>query len=83
MSFNANEPIPKKARGAFVQQANSNVSMEDYDVVQAKDLKPGEALVKVMYSGVCHVSLIRHLSCPLPFKTHLALPLDRLARRQG
>ncbi|KAJ9110205.1 hypothetical protein QFC20_003057 [Naganishia adeliensis] len=55
MSFNANEPIPKKARGAFVKQANSNVTMEDYDVVQAKDLKPGEALVKVMYSGVCHI----------------------------
>lgn len=72
MSFNANEPIPKKARGAFVKQANSNVAMEDYDVVQAKDLKPGEALVKVMYSGVCHTDL--HAAkgdWPLESKDHL------------
>lgn len=84
MSFNANEPIPKKARGAFVKQANNNVTMEDYDVVQAKDLKPGEALVKVMYSGVCHVSPIRHLHIlPPDSPTHLVLSSDRLARRQG
>lgn len=53
---NTKEQIPKRARGAFVQQADSNVKVEEYDVVQPKDLKPGEALVKVMYSGVCHVS---------------------------
>ncbi|KAJ9090845.1 hypothetical protein QFC20_007806 [Naganishia adeliensis] len=35
----------------------ANVPMENSDVVQAKDLKPGEALVKVMYSGVCRTDL--------------------------
>ncbi|KAJ9109745.1 hypothetical protein QFC19_001975 [Naganishia cerealis] len=57
MSNVANEPIPKRARGAFVKKGTGNVKIEEYDVVQPKDLKPGEALVKVLYSGVCHTDL--------------------------
>jgi propanol-preferring alcohol dehydrogenase len=72
MSNVAKEAIPKRARGAFVQQVNGNVKIEDYDVVQPKDLKPGEALVKVLYSGVCHTDL--HAAkgdWPLESKDHL------------
>lgn len=83
MSNVAKEAIPKRARGAFVQKANDNVKIEEYDVVQPKDLKPGEALVKVLYSGVCHVSSISALYACIHFLILPAAPLDRSARGEG
>jgi hypothetical protein len=33
------------------------VAIEEIPTTQPKDLKPGEALVKVIYTGVCHTDL--------------------------
>lgn len=33
------------------------MSIQEYDVVQQPKLEPGQALVKVEYSGVCHTDL--------------------------
>jgi len=49
--------IPKKALGAFFESKGGPVEIKEYNVVQPEDLKNGEALVKVEYSGVCHTDL--------------------------
>jgi propanol-preferring alcohol dehydrogenase len=49
--------IPATAKGAFFHKTGGDVGIEEYKVTQQKDLQPGEALVKVMYSGVCHTDL--------------------------
>ena len=38
----------------------------DWPVTQAKDLKPGEALIKITHSGVCHTGQSRHLESSPP-----------------
>jgi len=49
--------IPTTAKGAFFHKQGGPVAVEDYKVTQPQDLKPGEVLVKVRYSGVCHTDL--------------------------
>ncbi|EJU01966.1 mannitol-1-phosphate dehydrogenase [Dacryopinax primogenitus] len=49
------EQIPQTQKAAVVR--NKQVAIETVPVVQPADLKPNEALVKVLYSGVCHTDL--------------------------
>lgn len=51
------DSIPKTAKGAFFEKTGGEVSIQQYDVVQQPKLEPGQALVKVEYSGVCHTDL--------------------------
>lgn len=49
----ASEPIPKEQRAAVSHSAAAGTVIETVPVVQPSELKPGEALVKLLYSGVC------------------------------
>lgn len=49
--------IPTTAKRAIFYKTGGPVTVEDYQVPQQKDLKPGEALVKLEYTGVCHTDL--------------------------
>lgn len=46
--------IPRHARAAVVEQHGGPVVIRDVAVPSPAQLRPGEALVKVEYSGVCH-----------------------------
>ncbi|KZT53662.1 GroES-like protein [Calocera cornea HHB12733] len=49
------DKIPKTQKAAVVR--DKKVAIEDVPVVQPSDLKVGQVLVKVLYSGVCHTDL--------------------------
>lgn len=49
--------IPKTQRACIFHKKGGPVAVEDVPVVQPQELKPGEALVRVKYSGVCHTDL--------------------------
>ncbi|GLB34537.1 putative alcohol dehydrogenase GroES-like domain [Lyophyllum shimeji] len=50
--------IPKTARAAVLNELNGAYALkEEQPVKQASELAPGECLVKVEYSGVCHSDL--------------------------
>lgn len=50
--------IPKTQKACIFKQKGGPVTIEfNVPVVQPADLKPGEALVKVLFSGVCHTDL--------------------------
>ncbi|GAA5875456.1 hypothetical protein JCM16303_000633 [Sporobolomyces ruberrimus] len=50
--------VPKSACACVFSDANAPIKFkEDHPVPQRSDLKPGEVLVKVEYSGVCHTDL--------------------------
>ncbi|KAM0753868.1 putative ADH1-alcohol dehydrogenase I [Meredithblackwellia eburnea MCA 4105] len=50
--------IPKTQTAVVFEKHNGPLLVKkDHPVVQQKDLKPGEALVRVVYSGVCHTDL--------------------------
>lgn len=49
----ASEPIPKEQLAAVSHSAEAGTVIETVPVVQPSELKPGEALVKLLYSGVC------------------------------
>ncbi|KAM0755874.1 putative ADH1-alcohol dehydrogenase I [Meredithblackwellia eburnea MCA 4105] len=50
--------IPKTQTAVVFEKHNGPLLVKrDHPVVQQKDLKPGEALVRVAYSGVCHTDL--------------------------
>lgn len=51
----SNEKIPKTQLAAVSDDA-SGFEIKEIPVVQANELEPGRALVKILYSGVCHVS---------------------------
>ncbi|GAA6061587.1 hypothetical protein JCM10212_004337 [Sporobolomyces blumeae] len=52
------ENIPKSACACIFTEHNGKIDFkEDHPVPQKADLKPGEILVKVEYSGVCHTDL--------------------------
>jgi len=57
-----NEEIPKAQRASFLAAAGKDLSFKtDHPVTQPSELKPGQCLVKLAYSGVCHSDLsIRH-----------------------
>jgi len=56
MGITTEQSIPKTQKAAVCHEPGK-VVMEDVPVVQPKELKPNEALVKVMYTGVCHTDL--------------------------
>lgn len=49
----ADEPIPKEQKAAVSHSAAAGTVIETVPVTQPSELKPGEALVKLLYSGVC------------------------------
>ncbi|KAF8077555.1 mannitol-1-phosphate dehydrogenase M1PDH1 [Lyophyllum atratum] len=50
--------IPKTARAAVLSEFNQAYALkDDQPVKQASELAPGECLIKVEYSGVCHSDL--------------------------
>jgi alcohol dehydrogenase, propanol-preferring len=50
--------IPTTARAAVVHTEGADfVIEENYPVVQPKDLTPGQCLIEVEYSGLCHSDL--------------------------
>jgi len=65
--------IPKTQTVAIIHKSGSNVKVQhDFPVKQQKDLAPGECLVKLDCTGVCHTDL--HAATgdwPLPPKTPL------------
>lgn len=58
MTVAGQEEIPKTQRAAVSDDA-SGFEIREIPVVQPDELEPGRALVKVLYSGVCHVSIQR------------------------
>ncbi|GAA6024387.1 hypothetical protein JCM10207_003307 [Rhodosporidiobolus poonsookiae] len=54
----ATQQIPKTATAVVFYEQNGPLKVEkDHKVVQPNELKPGEALVRVEYTGVCHTDL--------------------------
>ncbi|KAJ3555604.1 hypothetical protein NP233_g12169 [Leucocoprinus birnbaumii] len=50
--------IPKTQKAAVLHQAKGDYRIEaEWPVTQPNELKPGECLVKLEYSGVCHTDL--------------------------
>jgi len=49
--------IPKVQRAAIFEHQGGPVEIKEVPVVQPEELKPGQALVKVMFTGVCHTDL--------------------------
>ncbi|CAE7134736.1 unnamed protein product [Rhizoctonia solani] len=49
--------VPKTQKAAVFEQWGKPVSFLERPVVQATELNPGQVLVKIMYSGVCHTDL--------------------------
>ncbi|KAF8602276.1 GroES-like protein [Ceratobasidium sp. AG-I] len=49
--------IPKTQKVAIFEKAGGPIQILEKPVVQESELKAGEVLVKVMYSGVCHTDL--------------------------
>ncbi|KDN44784.1 hypothetical protein RSAG8_05257, partial [Rhizoctonia solani AG-8 WAC10335] len=49
--------VPKTQRAAVFEEWGKPVSFVERPVVQESELKPGQVLVKIMYSGVCHTDL--------------------------
>ncbi|CAE6446000.1 unnamed protein product [Rhizoctonia solani] len=49
--------VPKTQRAAVFEEWGKPVSFVQRPVVQESELKPGQVLVKIMYSGVCHTDL--------------------------
>jgi propanol-preferring alcohol dehydrogenase len=49
------DTIPKTQRAALSYGKDSPTVVETIPVVQPEALEPGQALVKILYSGVCHV----------------------------
>jgi len=48
-------PIP--VHRAFFEKTGGDVTIQDYKVPRQADLEPGQALIKLEYSGVCHTDL--------------------------
>lgn len=64
--------IPKEQKACIFHNKGGPVSVETVPVIQPNDLKPGEALVRVKYSGVCHTDLHAMLGdWPVPNKLPL------------
>lgn len=65
--------IPKVQRAAVVAQTGQGVQVkEDFPVKQPEDLKPGECLIRLHCTGVCHTDLHAALGdWPVPPKVPL------------
>lgn len=57
MTVAGQEEIPKTQRAAVSDDA-SGFEIREIPVTQPDELEPGRALVKVLYTGVCHVSTV-------------------------
>lgn len=74
MSSKANRSmdIPKEQKACIFHKKGGPVSVETVPVIQPSELKPGQALVRVQYSGVCHTDLHAMLGdWPVPNKLPL------------
>ncbi|KAL5640179.1 hypothetical protein ACGC1H_007450 [Rhizoctonia solani] len=49
--------VPLTQKAAIVENFGDSVKIAERPVVQASDLKVGEVLVKILYSGVCHTDV--------------------------
>ncbi|KDN44787.1 hypothetical protein RSAG8_05260, partial [Rhizoctonia solani AG-8 WAC10335] len=49
--------VPLTQKAAIVEKSGGPVKIAERPVVQASDLKAGEVLVKILYSGVCHTDV--------------------------
>ncbi|CAE6382761.1 unnamed protein product [Rhizoctonia solani] len=49
--------VPKSQKAAVFEEWGKPVRIVERPVIQESELKPGQVLVKVMYSGVCHTDL--------------------------
>ena len=65
--------VPKVQTAAVIQTQGAPLTIQsDYPVVQPEDLAPGECLVKLEFTGVCHTDLHAALGdWPLPTKMPL------------
>lgn len=72
--------IPKVQIAAVVPKPGAPIEIrEDYPVKQPDELQPGECLVKMHCSGVCHTGTPVHgLAVPEPKST-----FSRFAREEG
>lgn len=87
MTVAGQEEIPKTQRAAVSDDA-SGFDIREIPVTQPDELEPGRALVKVLYSGVCHVSIPSSGCGPapkvrprIPTTAALSRPLRRGLRR--
>ncbi|CAE6489113.1 unnamed protein product [Rhizoctonia solani] len=49
--------VPKTQKAAVYVEWGKPITFEERPVVQESELKPGQVLIKIMYSGVCHSDL--------------------------
>ncbi|EIN08458.1 GroES-like protein [Punctularia strigosozonata HHB-11173 SS5] len=64
--------IPATQTACVVASSSEPIEIKDVPVTQAKDLQPGECLVKLHCTGVCHTDLHARLGdWPIPPKTPL------------
>ncbi|KAF8713663.1 Alcohol dehydrogenase GroES-like domain, partial [Rhizoctonia solani] len=49
--------VPKTQKAAVFEEWGKPVKIVERPVIQESQLKPGQVLVKIMYSGVCHTDL--------------------------
>ncbi|KAI5828691.1 GroES-like protein [Schizophyllum commune Tattone D] len=64
--------IPQTMKAAVVPQAGSAIEIKDVRVKRPEELKPGECLLKMICTGVCHTDLHAALGdWPIPPKTPL------------
>ncbi|CAL1699240.1 unnamed protein product [Somion occarium] len=65
--------IPKTQKAAVVESVGGTLQIkDDYPVKQASELAPGECLVKLEFTGVCHTDLhAAKNDWPVPAKTPL------------
>ncbi|CCO37504.1 alcohol dehydrogenase [Rhizoctonia solani AG-1 IB] len=49
--------VPKSQKAAVFEEWGKPVKVVERPVIQESELKPGQVLVKIMYSGVCHTDL--------------------------
>jgi len=54
---NTDLSVPTTQKVAIFEKVGGPVVIKEAPVVQQKDLKPDQVLVKIIYSGVCHTDL--------------------------
>ncbi|ELU40300.1 mannitol-1-phosphate dehydrogenase MPDH1 [Rhizoctonia solani AG-1 IA] len=62
MAFSSRHPstdlaVPKSQKAAVFEEWGKPVKILERPVTQESELKPGQILVKILYSGVCHTDL--------------------------
>ncbi|CEL54278.1 Alcohol dehydrogenase 2 OS=Scheffersomyces stipitis (strain ATCC 58785 / CBS 6054 / NBRC 10063 / NRRL Y-11545) GN=ADH2 PE=3 SV=1 [Rhizoctonia solani AG-1 IB] len=49
--------VPPTQKAAIIENSGAPLQIIEKRVVQASELQPGEVLVKLLYSGVCHTDV--------------------------